>query len=212
MKIIKKIAALAMIAVAGLMASPNASAFGPFRFGVKLGTAVNNLHFNESVLSSENRAGFTGGLTCQFAMPLTGIGFDISAMYTYRSNKVDFEPVDGAVVPGTEKLRRHYFELPVNLRWEMNILGIGSFIKPYIFTGPDFSFLLSKQNAENAWKEKKVDVAWNFGLGLQFVQRVQIAASYGVGITKSASGEDALYSTGFNARNRFWTITAAYLF
>jgi len=55
-------------------------------------------------------------------------------------------------------------------------------------------------------------VAWNFGFGVQLVKKVQLAASYGIGLTKSASGEDSLYVSGLSSKNRFWTVTAAYMF
>ncbi|MDE5633529.1 MAG: hypothetical protein K2I51_02545, partial [Muribaculaceae bacterium] len=68
------------------------------------------------------------------------------------------------------------------------------------------------QNVNNAWNQMKFDVAWNFVFGVQIVKKVQLAASYGIGLTKSASGEDALYGSGLNSKNRFWTVTAAYMF
>ena len=59
-----------------------------------------------------------------------------------------------------------------------------------------------------AWESKKFDIAWNVGAGLQLLNKVQVAASYGFGLTNSASSS----VTGFEGKNRSWTVTLAYLF
>ena len=212
MKVFKKLVAAAIVAVACMSAAPSVSAAGPIKFGVKAGISVNDLKFNEELVSSNNRTGFTGGFTAQFVAPIIGIGCDLSAMYTHRSNRISGgEDVNGNPV-GSMNVNRDYIELPLNLRWEMNVIGISNIICPFLTTGPDFSFLLTKQNVKDAWNQKKFDVAWNFGFGVQLVKKVQLAASYGIGLTKSASGEDSLYGSGLSSKNRFWTVTAAYMF
>lgn len=212
MKLFKKLFAAALVAATFLGAANQASAAGPIKFGVKAGIAVNDLKFNEEIVSSNNRTGFTGGLTAQFVAPIIGVGCDLSVMYTHRSNRISAGVDANGNQVGSMNVNRDYIELPLNLRWEMNMLGISKIVAPFVTTGPDFSFLLSKQNVKDAWNQKKFDVAWNFGFGVQLVQKVQLAASYGIGLTKSASGDDALYGTGLSSKNRFWTITAAYMF
>ncbi len=166
MKVFKKLVAAAIVAVACMSAAPSVSAAGPIKFGVKAGISVNDLKFNEELVSSNNRTGFTGGFTAQFVAPIIGIGCDLSAMYTHRSNRISGgEDVNGNPV-GSMNVNRDYIELPLNLRWEMNVIGISNIICPFLTTGPDFSFLLSKQNVKDAWNQKKFDVAWNFGFGV----------------------------------------------
>ena len=82
MKVFKKLVAAAIVAVACMSAAPSVSAAGPIKFGVKAGISVNDLKFNEELVSSNNRTGFTGGFTAQFVAPIIGIGCDLSAMYT----------------------------------------------------------------------------------------------------------------------------------
>ena len=90
---------------------------------------------------------------------------------------------------------------------------ISKVVTPYLFTGPDFSFLMSNKNVKNAWNNRTFDLGWNFGLGLRFVDQLEIGASYGLGITNSASADNALYGKNLaDGKNRFWTITAAWLF
>ena len=213
MKVFKKLVAAAIVAVACMSAAPSVSAAGPIKFGVKDGISVNDLKFNEELVSSNNRTGFTGGFTAQFVAPIIGIGCDLSAMYTHRSNRISGgEDVNGNPV-GSMNVNRDYIELPLNLRWEMNVIGISNIICPFLTTGPDFSFLLSKQNVKDAWNQKKFDVAWNFGVGLQLFTHLQVGASYGLGITKTVEKVSSITAgPEITGRNNYWTVTAAWLF
>ena len=90
---------------------------------------------------------------------------------------------------------------------------MGKFVTPFLTTGPDFSFLVSNKNVKDAWNKKTFDFAWNFGFGLKLVDRVELAAAYGLGITSNASSDSALYGKNIvDGKNRVWTVTAAYLF
>lgn len=197
MKFITKL----VIAVSLVMAAVVPSQ-AQFKWGVKAGMAVNSLKFNKGLGSSDNRAGFTGGLMADFTVPVIGVGFDASLLYAARS--IDFAEEDGTTVNKT----RSYIDIPVNFKYKIGLPVVGKIVTPFLTTGPDFSFLLSNKNMNNAVKNKTFDFAWNVGLGVQLFNHVQVAASYGIGITKSASGHDSLYS----GRNRCWTVTAAYLF
>lgn len=196
MKFFTKI--LAVIVLATAAAVP---AQAQFKLGVKAGVAVNSLKFNKDVVSSDNRAGFTGGLMADFTVPVIGVGFDASVLYAARS--VDFVN-NGDVTSKT----RSYIDVPINFKYKLGLPGVGKIVTPFLTTGPDFSFLVSKENVSDALHNKTFDFAWNVGAGVQLLNHVQVAASYGIGITKSASGHDSLYS----GKNRCWTITAAYLF
>lgn len=211
MNLFKKVLVAAVVAISAMSVAPAAQA-GGFKFGIKAGVAVNELKFNKDALHSDNRAGFTGGVMGQFTVPIIGVGADLSVLYV-RRNTIGYTPEADASATGqttmTEtKFNRDYIDIPLNFKWCINIPVVSRIVSPFVTTGPDFSFLLSKQNLDNAWNQKKFDFAWNVGFGLQFVEKVQLAASYGIGITKSASQDNALY----NGKNRCWTITAAYLF
>ena len=72
MKIKHYLMAVALIAA---FATP---ATAQFKFGPRVGVAINQLHFNskamEDVISTDNRAGFTGGLMAEFTAPVIGLG------------------------------------------------------------------------------------------------------------------------------------------
>jgi len=201
-----------LVAVASMGSS--ASAGSPVRFGLKAGVAINDLKFNESAFASDNRSGFTGGVMMQFVAPIINIGFDASLMYTHRSSSVLANTEDGLMKLDTDG--RDYIEIPVNFRWNIGLPVVGKFVTPFLTTGPDFSFLVSSKHAKEAWDNHTFDFAWNFGFGLRLINRVELAASYGLGIKNAASGEASLYGdgklVGVDAKNRFWTVTAAWLF
>jgi len=203
----KKLFILAMLVVA--MALP---ASAQFSWGPKVGVAVNDLHFNKNivndVLSSENQAGFTGGLMAEFMLPIANLGFDASVMYVRRNAKVKVSGTNEAVSDN-----RDYIELPINLKWKIGIPVVGKIITPYLFTGPSFAFLVSKKEIGEFFENKSCDVAWNFGLGLQLFTKLQIGASYGLGMSNSLSSKLGVNATNeINGKNKFWTVTSAYLF
>ena len=182
------------------------------KFGPKIGMTVNSLHFNESVFDSDNRSGFTGGVMLQFIAPVVNLGFDASVMYVRRSLDATIEE-NGA----SDRIVSHrdYIEIPINLKYMIGLPAIGKIVSPFVTTGPSFAFLTSGTGINEAFKNKTFDVAWNFGFGLEIVQKVQVAASYGLGLSNSVvdrlSG-GALNNIDIDGKTRCWTITAAYLF
>lgn len=204
-----------LIAVA-LIATVAVPATAQFKFGPRLGVAINNLHFSSKqdavndLISTDNRAGFTGGLMAEFTAPVIGIGVDASLMYVRRSVKT----IDSKDDPNVDNkvLKRDYFEIPINLKYKFSLPVAGNAVSPFLTTGPSFAFATSKEAIKEAYKNKAVDVAWNIGLGVEFVKHLQIAASYGFGISKSLTKYVGINDTDVEGKTRCWTITAAYLF
>jgi hypothetical protein len=132
-------------------------------------------------------------------------------MYTHRQNRINFTE-EGEATSGMT-VNSDYIEVPINFRWNIGLPIVGKFVTPFLTTGPDFSFLVSNKNVKDAWNKKTFDFAWNFGVGLKLVDRVELAAAYGLGITSNASSDSALYGKNIaDGKNRVWTVTAAYLF
>lgn len=202
----KAIKVIFMALVMMLGASSAMTVNAQFRFGVKAGINVNSLHFNEDVFDADNQTGFTGGLMTEFTVPVIGVGFDLSAMYVRRNAK--FMKENNIA---TDK--RDYIEIPLNLKWKIGVPVISKIVSPFITTGPSVSFLTSRKFKET-YENKSCDWAWNFGIGLQFVNKVQVHASYGLGLTKAVKTLNVAdtQAAGIDGKNRYWTITAAYLF
>ncbi len=200
----KKTASLLLVLLAALTFTIPANA--GFRIGPRVGVAVNTLRFDSDVFNKENRAGFTGGLQAEVTLPLN-FAVDASVMYVRRS----MDAVSTNSEYETVNVKRDYINVPLNLKWKLGIPVISSIVKPYIFTGPDFAFLTSKRAINEAWRSHKVDVAWNFGFGLELINHLQVSASYGRGITK-LENTDPTTVRAIDGRNDYWTITAAWLF
>ncbi|MGM9852361.1 MAG: porin family protein [Muribaculaceae bacterium] len=176
------------------------------RVGPRVGVEVNKLHFNEKIFEGENNAGFTAGLQLDIVAPL-GIGADLSVMYVRRSaefmrNNTDVTDVD-----------RDYIHIPLNFKYRLGLPLVDKIIAPYLFTGPDFAFLTSGTGINDAWKSKKFSVAWNVGLGVELIKHLQVSATYGIGISKAAEAIGITEGAQeINGKNRYWTVTAAWLF
>lgn len=204
MKRLKIIAIVALLTAAfGIPAQA-----GGFHFGVKLGMDVSQLHFNKDIFDSDNRAGFTGGVMCEFTAPLIGVGFDLSAMYVRRNTRFLSEMNNENL-----SVNRDYIEIPLNLKYKLSIPAIERIIRPFVTTGPSVAFLTSRKAVNSFLKNKSCDVAWNFGFGVELFSKVQVAASYGLGLTKSLEAVGVMDNgADIDGKNRYWTVTAAYLF
>lgn len=188
----KKILVACLIAVMSISAA-NAG----LRFGVKLGTNVNHLSTNiKSNFDKNNRAGFTGGVLAEYMTPLLGLGFDLGVQYAYLNTGIENN--------------KNFIQIPLNLKYKFSLPVVGSFLSPYIFTGPSFDFKLDKSTV-TSMKTKTFQSVWNLGLGLELVKHLQIGASYGFGMNTIAKiaipgAEPVKYHNGY------WTIAAAWLF
>ncbi len=186
------------------------SAAAQFSIGPRVGINVNSMHFDSDLFKSENRAGFTGGLQAEFMIPMVGFGFDASVMYVHRVNNATIDTNGTATAPQIKD--KDYIEIPVNLKYKIGLPVIGKIITPYVFTGPSFAFLTSRKAINEAWKNKSTSVAWNFGFGVQLLGHLQVGASYGIGMTKAFEKIGAVEGVDIQGKNRYWTVTAAYLF
>lgn len=201
MRALRAILVIAAIGAASVVTTASAQ----FHFGLRVGTAVSSLHFNSSVFDASNRAGLMAGAMIEFTAPFTGLGMDLSVNYVRRNARwMEDNEVNSA--------HRSYIDVPLNLKWKMNIPVINNIARPFLTTGPAFSFLTGARAAGEAWRSRRFDTSWNFGFGLELFKHLQVSANYGLGLTKAMQMIDATSSADVEARNRYWTVSAAYLF
>lgn len=181
-----------------------APAAAQIKFGPKVGFTTSKLHMNKDGLKTKNQTGFTGGLMAEVMLPVFNLGVDGSVMYVHRAVKIGDD----------ETLNRDYIEIPINLKWKIGVPAIGNIVTPYLFTGPSFAFLCSKKDYKDFVENKSCAVTWNFGLGVQLLNKVQISASYGLGLNKAVESKLGVSNNGSDiyGKDRYWTVTAAYLF
>ncbi len=205
---------LLLVAVMALGCVATASA--QFKIGPRVGFNVNDLHFNSTVLDANNRTGFTGGLQCEFTVPLIGLGFDLSVMYVHRYNTLSSSDNNKQYYTDLNNdnfKKKDYIEIPLNLKYKLSLPLVSKIVKPYLATGPSFAFLTSRKAISDAYKNSKVDYSWNFGFGLELFNHLQVGASYGLGLNNTLKVLKVVDNPEkIECKNRAWTITAAYLF
>lgn len=205
---------LLVIALVAVFAVGQANA--EFRFGVKAGANFSSMHLNsewKDTFTSDNTAGFTGGVMTEFTIPIIGIGMDLSLMYTHVKNELQSK-TGQAFEEGT--VGKNFLEIPLNLKYKINLPVVNNVVRPMIFTGPTFAFKLDKSIFKDI-QTKTCQVGWNIGLGVELFKHLQIAGGYTIGMN------NVLKLTGGNIpglgsindvklKNNYWTVTAAYLF
>lgn len=188
------------------------SANAGFKFGIKAGMLVNKLSIDNATFDGKNRCGFTGGLTAEFQVPLIGLCFDASLMYSRMTAKItDPVPASGVIgEPTTDN--KNCFQIPIHIKYKIGLPVVGSIITPYIYTGPDFAFRLGRDD-ESIVETKAFQCAWDLGLGVELLRHLQIGAGYSWGINNIAEKVIGVHTAdNIKLRNNYWTITAAYLF
>lgn len=218
----KKFITGALLVCAMLLATPAAQAAG-FKFGPKVGLNVNKFSMDNSTLNKGNRCGFSAGVGAQFTVPLIGVGADVSVMYTRRNTEIKTPSViDNAthqVVGGgvIEKTHYDYISVPVHLMYKLELPAVSRIVAPYVLTGPDFSFRVSK-NLLSDIQSKKCNVGWDFGIGVELIKHLQIGATYTLGMNKAIKYVNYAHDTGFSdeepvkGNTNGWTISAAWMF
>lgn len=197
-----------LIALAAIFCIVPASA--KLRFGLKAGLNVDKFSINNTkdILKADNQCGFTAGAMMECTVPVVGIGFDLSMMYTHMKGELATSSQTGSV-------GKNYLEIPLNLKYKLGLPVVSKIIKPMIFTGPNLALKLDKSTLQNL-KTKTVQMGWNVGLGVELVNHLQVSAGYTIGINNVAKYikpvDNALNLTDVKLKNNYWTITAAYLF
>lgn len=177
------------------------------KFGIKGGLDVLNMKFDESVINTENKAGWFIGPSVKVALPIVGLGVDISAFYDQKKSEINNETI-------TQK----NILVPVNARFN---LGLGSKASLYLAAGPQVSFNVgddefkwTKDNVENTFQLKKSAFSINLGAGVTVMDHLEIGFAYNIGLGKTA---DASVKNAFNdikddTAPKSWQISAAYYF
>lgn len=197
----RRITQIAIIVV--LIITATSTAQSQVRFGVKGGITLNKLKWDKEVVNKDNRAGFTAGLMMEIGLPVVGLGIDASVLYAHREDDMYFEDV---------KLKRDYLDIPLNVKYKVQIPVLCKIITPFVTTGPDFALMLGDTD-KGDFKTRKWNTSWNVGFGVELFRKLQVHANYGIGITKAFKyiGKD-VNSEPVQGKDKLWTITTAYMF
>lgn len=198
---------LLIVAIVAIFATSSASA--GFRWGIKAGLNFNKLDYKNvgaSIQNNDNRTGWEVGLTTEFTVPIVGVGADLSLLYARQNLNV--QTIEGHNAYDN----KNFIDIPLNLKWKINIPVVASIVKPMIYTGPDFLVALNKNSIKDI-KTKTCEVGWNIGIGVELLKHLQIQGGYCIGMNNvmKYTGVDANLQN-YKAKKNYWTVTAAYLF
>ncbi len=196
----KKIILLAAC-VLSLLATVPAQA--QINFGVKAGVNMSNLSYDDIEYAAGSVTGFTGGVMLEAMVPIIGIGAEASVMYSRKGGEV---PTGSET---TTTFQTDNIDIPINLKWKVGIPYLG---KLFLIAGPSFKFKIDDNLGDNITNQKNFDLSINAGGGVELFSKIQIAAQYGWGLGEDEVEVDLLSSDPITFNNRYWTLTAAYLF
>lgn len=173
-------------------------------FGVTAGaniieTEVSGDNANTLGWAPDAKSGWFAGLQMKVTMPVIGLGFD--AAVTYAQNEMTMKKTGNAV--GTTDLSKFnkevgYITVPVHLRWDINLPLAGNVAAPFVFTGPQASYALSKfeddlNSAESValsnYKTEDFVWKWDLGLGVILLNHLQASYAYEFPLTNVSSLE-----------------------
>lgn len=174
----RKILSTLAIVAAMLVALPSQA---QVKFGVRGGLNLTNMKLSTAVFDKSNHAGFYIGPTVKVSLPITGLSFDLSAVYDQRAVSVQENVYDlNNQVCGTisNSVTSKAIAIPVNVRYGV---GLGSLLNVFAFAGPQFSFNVggdSFADAVSSWTWKGSNVSINLGVGFTVMKHVEIKANY----------------------------------
>ncbi len=193
-----------LFVIAMMMALPSQAQL--VRFGVKGGLNVNKIKMSNEVPDGDNRTGFFIGPSVLVNVPLTGLDIEASALYDYRSSKVESAGV-------SETLKQQQVAIPINVRYGF---GLGNTARVFAFAGPQFGFAIDKEQSIKQvadWKLKTSNFSVNVGIGAMVLNHVQATVNYN--IPCGNTGELTLRDTGKSiskGKSNTWQIGVAYYF
>ena len=203
-----------MVLAASLL--PMSEADAQVKFGVKGGWNLSSLKLNDDMFTSDNKNGFFIGPMMKVSLPLTGLGFDISALYNQREAKMRYaNDVIGGDLSRRTTIKQKTIDVPVNLRYS---IGLASMANVYFFGGPQWSINVGDENFKwdsvSSYSLKKNTLSFNIGAGLTFLQHIQASVNYNIEASKSGKMEIERLDDGdwVKGRNHTWQVSLGYWF
>lgn len=211
----KKVLSFIVLAVSFFFAN---SAQAQIKLGVKGGLNVSSLKLNDNMYDASNRAGFFIGPMVKVTVPVTGLSFDVAALYDQKEAKVK---VADDVVGGTYNsttVTQKFIDIPVNVRYGF---GLSSLANIFLFAGPQWGINVGnknfKWNKSSSYSLKKANFSVNVGAGVTLLNHLQASVNYNIECNKSGKMDTGSLDSSGNpvvvkGRNNTWQISLGYWF
>ena len=211
----KKVLSFIVLAVSLFFANP---AQAQIKLGVKGGLNVSNLKLNNDVYDASNRAGFFIGPMVKVTVPITGLSFDVAALYDQKDAKVKVadDVVGGAYT--TTTIKQKFIDIPVNVRYGF---GLSSLANIFLFAGPQWGINVGNKNFKwdksTSYSLKKANFSVNVGAGVTFFSHLQASVNYNIECNKSGKMDTGSVDSNGNpvvvkGRNNTWQLALGYWF
>ncbi len=151
-----------------------------FRWGPTVGANFSNFYWNQPLLHSRTLAGVSGGVMGEVMIPGIGFGVDMALKYTFKGAKTMFGEYDvwSSDGFGTETMRFHTIQIPVNLRFKWTRMnGFEHYLAPIVFGGPSFNFYAAHTDCK-AVEIPAASVGLQCGIGAEVFERYQLTAGF----------------------------------
>ena len=183
-----------LVVILVMMAAMTATA--QTRFGIVAGIVVENGMPSEDEKENSNRLGYTAGAVVDFNLPVQGLGLEVGAKYTKHTY-------------GKPSMEQYSVDVPVHVRYRLDVPVVEKVVAPYAFTGPSVSAGVSNK-MPTSLSDVKMSLAWNVGAGFEMAKHVRMAATYSIQVSKTDVVNNGSLVKG--KKGNCWTISASYMF
>jgi len=171
-----------------------------WRYGLRIGGEFTAPLYDHNAVGAYLPAGgcgFTGGLGVEWQMPTSGLAVGGTLMYQRRTVNInsDIDLATGQPANIHRKMGGDFLALPIDIKYKFWLSKFKNLAAPYIFTGPDIAIRLNKGD-----DSQRTHFGWNFGIGFDIVNFIQISGGYRLGIndiTPEGKGLSVRDSGGF---------------
>lgn len=203
----KRILFLAVIAMIFVPAS-----YAQLAFGLKAGVSFNSLSWDNTELAADDSGmGYFAGVLMEYIDQRSDLGFDLSAMISNENLKLIYHKTSGDTQVDRSNL---FVKIPVNLKWKPKFLG-NKIIKPMIYTGPEVALILpfdeDKDSDQRRFKAQSL-LAWNFGLGAEIIDKLQVNFQYSIGLNPAIKYEHTLINGKAEAKHNAFSVSLVWMF
>ncbi len=164
------------------------------RVGVNMANEISK--FGEEDLkasfSDENLTGFQAGLVYETNRE-GGLGLEMGVLFAQKGSmfKIDHENYTNNIVEGYNEI--NYFEVPLNLKYKMNILNpVSIFGLAGVYGGFAITEKSEVKNKIDILKDSRdfdevvdrIDFGFNLGLGVELMEKLQVAFNWSQALQK----------------------------
>lgn len=165
-------------------------------FGIRGGVVIEQSMPDSDSKDNERHIGYTAGAIVDFDLSVQGLGIEAGAMYTKHTY-------------GKPSMEQYSVDVPVHLRYRLEVPVVEKVVAPYVFTGPSVSAGVSNKMPKKV-DDVKMSLSWNVGAGVDLFKHVRVAATYGIQVTKTDIVDNGSLVKG--KKGNCWSISAAVMF